>query len=59
MKPLLWWAIYPIVLLVAVVLWASESKEQRIRRLRRAGESQVAIASRLGISRYQVRKALA
>jgi hypothetical protein len=59
MKTLIWWAILPIVLIVAVALWASESREQRIRRLHRAGESQVSIANRFGISRYQVRKALA
>lgn len=59
MKTLIWWALLPLVVLVAVVLWASESREQRIRRHYRNGESQVAIAKRFGISRYQVRKALA
>jgi DNA invertase Pin-like site-specific DNA recombinase len=46
--------LFPLILL----LWASESKQQRIRRLHTAGLSQTKIASRLNISRYAVRKAL-
>jgi DNA-binding CsgD family transcriptional regulator len=37
----------------------TETREQRIRRWRSYGHTQKAIAQRLGISTYQVRKALA
>jgi IS30 family transposase len=46
-------------LLIALVDILTQSQPQRIRRLARAGHSQRAIASRLGVSRYQVQKALA
>ena len=50
----------PLLLLIAVLLWVTESKPQRIRRYRRQYSlSQQAIADRLGISRHQVRRALA
>lgn len=52
---LLWALIIP----VALILWLSESREQRIRRWHREGKSQRAIAERLGTTRWQVRKALA
>lgn len=48
-----------ITLPVLVLLWATESRNQRIRRWRRAGASQQAIADRLGCSRSTVRRALA
>jgi len=44
---------------VLILLWATESREQRIRRWRADGMSQQAIADRLGITRYAVRRALA
>ena len=47
--------LFPLI----VLLWATESREQRIRRWHRRGQSQRAIAARLGCSRYRVRKALA
>ena len=49
----------PLVLVVAVLLWASESREQRVRRWVSAGLSQREVARRLNISRYAVSKALA
>ena len=49
----------PLFLVVAVVLWATESREQRIRRWVSNGMSQRSVAKRLGVSRYQVTKALA
>lgn len=49
----------PLLALWAVLLWLSESREQRIQRLHRSGLSQRAVATRLGISRYAVTKALA
>ena len=52
---LLWAFIIPL----ALVLWLSESREQRIRRWHREGMSQRAIAERIGTTRWQVRKALA
>ncbi len=48
----------PLFLVIAVVLWATESREQRIRRWVAAGVSQREAARRLGVSRYQVTKAL-
>ena len=51
--------LFPLLLLTGVVLWATESRQQRIRRWSRSGQSQRAIAARLGITRYQVRVALA
>lgn len=56
---LLAWAIVLILLPVLVLSWLLESRTDRIRRWRADGMTQTAIASRLGISRYQVRKALA
>lgn len=52
---LLWALIIPL----ALVLWLSESREQRMRRWHREGMSQRAIAERIGTTRWQVRKALA
>lgn len=53
------WAAVLLLLPLLVLLWATESREQRIRRWRSYGHTQKAIAQRLGISTYQVRKALA
>jgi DNA-binding transcriptional regulator LsrR (DeoR family) len=45
---------------VLILLWATESTEQRARRLRRSyGWSQQRIADHMNISRYAVRRALA
>ena len=49
----------PVFFVIAVILWATESREQRIRRWVSNGLSQRAVARRLGVSRYQVAKALA
>jgi DNA-binding CsgD family transcriptional regulator len=49
----------PLLLLVAVIDWLTASEDRRVRILRRTGLSQLQIASRLNISRYRVRKALA
>jgi DNA-binding NarL/FixJ family response regulator len=56
---LIWKLLLPALLLVAVVDVLTQSRSQRIRRLSRAGLSQRSIASRLGVSRYAVRLALA
>jgi len=49
----------PLLVLVAVIDVLSQTRQQRIQRLSRSGQSQRAIAERLGITRYQVRLALA
>ena len=48
-----------LLLPVLILLWATESRGQRIARWHRSGVSQRAIAQRLGVSRYVVRRALA
>ena len=47
-----------ILLPLIVLAWASESREQRAKRWRRAGMTQQAIADRLGCSRSTVRRLL-
>jgi DNA-binding CsgD family transcriptional regulator len=56
---LAWWLLLPLVVITAVTLWATETQQQRIKRLHRSGHSQAAIAKQLKITRYQVRKMLA
>jgi DNA-binding transcriptional regulator LsrR (DeoR family) len=56
---LAWWLLLPLVVITAITLWATETQQQRIKRLHRSGHTQTAIAHRLGITRYQVRKTLA
>ena len=56
---LIFWLLLPLLLVVGIILWLTESREQRIRRWRAAGMTQRAIAERLGISTYAVRKVLA
>jgi len=56
---LVWKVFLPALLIVALVDVLTQTRLQQIRRLSRAGQSQRAIASRLGVSRYQVQKALA
>lgn len=53
-----WWLLLPLISLLGVVLWLSESREQRIRRLRRQGWTQQRIADHLLISRSTVRRIL-
>ncbi len=48
-----------LLLPVLIILWATESREQRARRWRRDGMTQQAIAERLGCSRSTVRRMLA
>ena len=55
---LAWWLLLPLVVITAIALWATETQQQRIKRLHRSGHTQTAIANRLGITRYQVRKTL-
>ena len=53
------WLITPLLALVAVIYWFTETQDQRIRRWRASGMSQRAIAEALGITTYRVRRALA
>lgn len=54
------WVAALLLLPVLILLWATESAEQRARRLRRSyGWSQQRIADHMNISRYAVRRALA
>ena len=53
------WAVALLLLPLLVLLWATESREQRARRWRRDGLTQQAIADRLGCSRTSVRRLLA
>ena len=55
----LFWLIAPLLLLIALVDLATMSTDRRVLLLRRSGLSQSAIASRLGVTRYRVRQALA
>jgi DNA-binding CsgD family transcriptional regulator len=48
-----------ILLPLIVLAWASESRQQRAKRWRRAGLTQQAIADRLGCSRSTVQRLLA
>lgn len=48
-----------LLLPLLILLWATESRPQRARRLRSYGWSQQRIADHLGVSRTTVRRALA
>jgi DNA invertase Pin-like site-specific DNA recombinase len=53
------WVAVLILLPIVVLLWATESRQQRAKRLRSYGWTQQAIADRLGCSRTTVRRMLA
>jgi DNA-binding CsgD family transcriptional regulator len=55
----IWKLLIPLLLVVAVIDWLTASEDRRIRILRRSGLTQLQIATRLNLSRYRVRKALA
>lgn len=48
-----------LLLPLLILLWATESRQQRARRLRSYGWTQQRIADHLGVSRTTVRRALA
>jgi DNA invertase Pin-like site-specific DNA recombinase len=52
------WAVALLLLPLLILLWATESRQQRARRWRRDGWTQQAIATRLGVSRTTVRRLL-
>jgi AraC-like DNA-binding protein len=53
------WIAVLILLPILFLLWLTESRQQRCRRLRRAGWTQQRIADHLGCSRTTVRRELA
>jgi DNA invertase Pin-like site-specific DNA recombinase len=53
------WVAVLILLPIVVLLWATESRQQRARRWRQAGLTQQAIADQMGCSRSTVRRLLA
>jgi DNA-binding CsgD family transcriptional regulator len=53
------WALTPLLIVLAVIAWATETNRDRARRWRRQGLSQTRIADRLGCSRWRVRQMLA
>jgi DNA-binding CsgD family transcriptional regulator len=52
------WVLTPLLIVLAVIAWASETNRDRARRWRRQGLSQQRIADRLGCSRWRVRRLL-
>jgi DNA-binding CsgD family transcriptional regulator len=52
------WVAALILLPILVILWATESRQQRARRWRKDGLTQQRIADRLGCSRSTVRRLL-
>jgi hypothetical protein len=42
------WLLFPLIVLIGVVYWITEGRDQRIRRWRKQGESWAAIGRRLG-----------
>jgi DNA-binding CsgD family transcriptional regulator len=53
------WVLTPLLIILAVIAWATETNRDRARRWRRQGLSQARIAERLGCSRWRVRQMLA
>jgi DNA-binding CsgD family transcriptional regulator len=53
------WVLTPLLIVLAVIAWATETNRDRARRWRRQGLSQARIAERLGCSRWKVRQLLA
>lgn len=53
------WVLTPLLIVLAVIAWATETNRDRARRWRHQGLSQQRIADRLGCSRWRVRQMLA
>ena len=51
-----WWLLLPLVALLGVVLWATESRSTRINRWRRSGATWATIATRYGVSATTARR---
>ena len=50
------WALALILLPVLILLWATESKQQRAKRWRKSGQTYAAIATRLSVSPTTARR---
>jgi DNA-binding CsgD family transcriptional regulator len=53
------WVLTPLLIVLTVIAWATETNRDRARRWRRQGLSQQRIADRLGCRRWKVRQLLA
>jgi DNA-binding CsgD family transcriptional regulator len=53
------WVLTPLLIVLTLIAWATETDRDRARRWRRQGLSQTRIAERLGCSRWKVRQLLA
>ena len=56
MTTVLWWLLLPLVALLGVVLWATESRHTKIQRWRSQGATWQQISDRLGCSRSTARR---
>jgi hypothetical protein len=54
-----WKLFIPLLFAIALIDWLTASDERKVRILRRMGLTQMQIATRLNLTRYRVRKALA
>ena len=50
------WVAVLLTLPIVILLWVTQTQQQRIRNLRRQGWAQRRIAEHLGISRYRVQQ---
>ena len=53
---IIWWLLLPLVALLGVILWATESRHTRINRWRSQGATWQQISDRLGCSRSTARR---
>jgi hypothetical protein len=56
MTTVLWWLLLPLVALLGVVLWATESRHTKIQRWRSQGATWQQISDRLACSRSTARR---
>ena len=56
---IIWKLLLPFLVIIALIDWLTASTTRKVRILRRNGMTQRAIATRLNITRYRVRLALA
>ena len=56
MTCILVWVAVLLTLPIVILLWVTQTQQQRIRRLRRQGWTQQRIATHLGISRSRVQR---
>ena len=56
MTTIIWWLLLPLVALLGVILWATESRSTRINRWRAQGWAWRQIGDRLGCSQSTARR---